>query len=402
MPTGAAGFDAGRAGGYPSGVPSLPTSWPATATHPGLGGFDVAGEASLTTADFVFDGGEQRVAIPQRRLQFFRADGGRLVFHDPEQEGWEITLPGEDILRHPAFARLPGLVRQVRELRAGAEGRRTLRLCAVFLGVFALLAAAFMAAGPLAVRLAVNRVPVALEAKLGEMAMKTHFEERQFTEDHDAWDRLAAATNALRPVLARAGWPWRFYVVQHAQPRGMAFPGGHIVVSTGLLNWVETPEELAGVLAHEIAHVTRRHGLQQAVASQGPLLALQLVVGDQEVVAELLESSVALAALSFSRDQEREADALGFQLLADAGVDPRGLLLFFVRIEEAERGARATFHRALGRTADELGAPADRFSTHPLTGERIENMEALWEKLPRKERFQPLRWPEGAAPPETP
>lgn len=375
---------------------SLPRSWIGTARHPDLGDLAYTGEVSLTSADLVFETEGQRVALPQRRLQFGHGAEGGLVFRDPEQDGWEICLPDEDILRHPAFHRLPVLVRQMKALRAGAETRRTLRLCAAFLLVFAVVAAALVAAGPVAVRLAVQRVPPGVETKVGEAALRVYCQARSMrpVDDPRAWARLAVATNALGPVLARTGWPWRFHILADRWPGGMAFPGGHVVVTTGLLDWVETPEELAGVLAHEMAHITRRHGLQQTIASQGPLMILQFALGErQEIVSELLEASAALAAFSFSRNQEREADALGFQYLVEAGVDPRGMLRFFVRLEEAERGARATFHRALGRTVDELAGGGDRFSTHPLTTERIARLEAAWERLSKKDGFRSLAWP---------
>jgi predicted Zn-dependent protease len=289
----------------------------------------------------------------------------------------------------------------VRELRAGAEGRRTLRLCAAFLGVFALAAALFMALGPVAVRLAVNRVPGALEAKLGEKLAAGARENLRASDEAWAWARVGAVTNQLQPCLQRAGLNWRLHVVRGRVPNAMAYPGGHVFVTTGLLRLVETPEELAGVLAHELAHVTRRHGLQQLVAGLGPLTAIQLAFGDQQgLLTELLSSSVALAALSFSRNQEREADATAFACLAEAGVDPRGLKRFFLRLQGVEPDDPALLHGAAD--ADDGDGGSDVLSTHPLTGERIRNMEALWEKLPRKERFQPMRWPAGAEPPEAP
>ncbi len=265
----------------------LPSTWTGTAHHPDLGDLALTGEVSLTSADLVFETEGQRVSLPQRRLQFSRGAGGGLVFRDPEQEGWEICLPAEDILRHPAFQRLPVLVRQVQALRSGAETRRTLRLCAAFLLVFTVLAAALVAAGPVAVRLAVQRVPRSVETRVGGAALRAYCvaRSRQPVDDPRAWARLAVATNALGPVLARTGWPWRFHILADRWPGGMAFPGGHVVVTTGLLEWLETPEELAGVLAHEMAHITRRHGLQQTIASQGPLLILQFALGErQEIV----------------------------------------------------------------------------------------------------------------------
>lgn len=384
----------------PACMPALSAAWSATAAHPDLGGFDLAGEVSLTTADLVFDSSGERVVIPQRRLLLARDAEGRLVFTDPEQDGWEVTLPDDDILRHPTFARLPVLVRQVRALRSAAESRRTLRLCAAFLGVFALLAALFMAAGPLAVRLAVNRIPVALEVKLGEKFAGDYLEDHRLADEPWAWARLGAVTNQLRPFLERMGMTWRLRVVQGRTPNATALPGGQIMVTTGMLQLVETPEELAGVLAHELAHVTHRHGLQQMVAGLGPLMAIQLALGDQQrLLADMLSGSAALAALSFSRNQEREADAAAFAFLAGAGVDPRGLQQLFLRMEENDRAAEAVFRRATAGEGGGTARESDVFGTHPLTTERITNMEALWQKLPGKERFKPLAWPPGAGRP---
>lgn len=112
-----------------------------------------------------------------------------------------------------------------------------------------------------------------------------------------------------------------------------AIPGGHIYIYTGLLLLVEDESELAGVIAHEVAHVTQRHIARQATARLGLRALIAIVVPftpAPATVSELVASTVAQGSLlKYSRDSEREADHVGLEYVRHAGWDPRGMLRFF-------------------------------------------------------------------------
>ena len=160
--------------------------------------------------------------------------------------------------------------------------------------------------------------------------------------------------------------PWRFRVIDSEQVNAFAVPGGFVYVTRGLLEEADTMSELAGPLAHEIAHVVHRHGVEQMTRMQGTELAASLayvLLGREP--GELEQAGLAVGAgavfASYSRDDEREADASAIEYLERAGIDPAGLTRFFEPL--AEGGHRP-------------GIVERWFATHPMTEERIETTRA--------------------------
>jgi len=120
------------------------------------------------------------------------------------------------------------------------------------------------------------------------------------------------------------------------QVNAFALPGGHVYVLSGLLQKIENVDELAGVLAHEIGHVARRHQIRNLGRQIGIGTALSLILGNVDAFTGTLVSGAAqLTALSFSREQEADADAYGVALMAKAGFDPRALGPFLARLPSA-------------------------------------------------------------------
>lgn len=184
----------------------------------------------------------------------------------------------------------------------------------------------------------------------------------------------------LAGATAFAERDWHFYVVADTSLNAFALPGGHVYVHAGLLAAAETPEALAGVLAHEVAHVAARHSTERLVKAYGLELVLGLVLGESAgLVEQLIAQLVGAGTLAkFSRDDEREADRLGLGLLAEAGYDPAGLAAFFETLLQAQR--------------QQPGAVAQFFSTHPVTEARLADARAgAAERVPEGQ----ARLPEG-------
>ena len=124
--------------------------------------------------------------------------------------------------------------------------------------------------------------------------------------------------------VPRQGFRYRFSVVDQVEPNAFALPGGHVFVSRGLLALVNTEDELANVIGHEITHAARRHAAAQQAASraQNPLS---------------MPWARAATMAAYSREMERDADRGGQQLAAAAGYDPMGMSTFLARLGQMQR-----------------------------------------------------------------
>lgn len=150
----------------------------------------------------------------------------------------------------------------------------------------------------------------------------------------------------LGDASQRPHWPYQVRVVNSAVVNACAIPGGFLYLQRGLLEYVEDENEMVGAMAHEVGHVVARHTTNQLVLT---FLARNLyervkqnVLRNNEVISRVIEALggpvVLLAQLKYSRENESEADMLGFYEMLRAGWHPNGLLKFFTRMEQNERG----------------------------------------------------------------
>jgi predicted Zn-dependent protease len=175
-----------------------------------------------------------------------------------------------------------------------------------------------------------------------------------------------------RQILEAAGpqpFDYKFYVLEEGELNAFAAPAGHVYVHTGLILAADNMSELAGVMAHEVGHVARRHIARNynRQRSTGILYKLgsallAIFVGGYAANAGALVGQVAAMAYlnTFSRDAEREADAFAVEVLPRAGIHPEGLVSFFETLRAQQQGGR----------------PPAFLSSHPATEERIQNGRA--------------------------
>lgn len=218
----------------------------------------------------------------------------------------------------------------------------------------------------------VKSVPVSWETTLGEQAILGLGAEP--VQDPRLEEPVKAIVDRL--LEARPDQPYTFVVtvVESPEVNALAAPGGQVVVTTGFLKAVESPDEVAGVLAHEVAHVLHRHGLRSLAHQLKWSIAFSLLVGDLGATQQvLLAQAPQLLSLSFSRDMEREADREGFRLLQEAQLPTDGLEIFFERLLQTQ-GSSPKALKLL--------------STHPLTEERLSNLDGLKQK---SEKTAPVR-----------
>jgi predicted Zn-dependent protease len=214
----------------------------------------------------------------------------------------------------------------------------------------------------MAERVAAN-VPVEWEESLGK-AVTESFTANATTCTEPA--RVAALDKLVGTLVAngRGGrYTYQVTVVDDSIVNAFAAPGGQIVLFTGLLQQVESQEELAGVLAHEVQHVVLQHGAQGVLRALPAQLMASALFGNEGVGASVSQMAVTLGGLSYGRRDELEADHEGLRLLQEAQIDPSGMLSFFKRLADE---------------SDAADAPKllNYLSTHPNSAERLTALTA--------------------------
>ncbi len=218
----------------------------------------------------------------------------------------------------------------------------------------------------LLVDLAVDRIPVEWEQKLGQAAYQDFIIHQTVLNDGPAVAAVHEITQRLTEKIRDNPYTFEVSVVKSDVVNAFALPGGYIVVFTGLMQKAESGEEVAGVLGHELNHVLQRHALERIVKQLGIVAVLSIIVGDQQGLAGLMKQiSVELLSLKFGRAQETEADLTGVVLLHHARIDPAGMVAFFTRLSGKE------------------GGRVEWLSTHPMSAGRAERLKVEIAMLPK-------------------
>jgi len=217
------------------------------------------------------------------------------------------------------------------------------------------------------------------EKALGDQEAQKVEEQIGLVDDATLTEYVSAVGQRVAAQSPRQNVTYRFFVVDMAAPNAFALPNGNVYVTRGLLALLNSEDELAGILGHEIGHVAARHSVQK-MSTAAPLAVLtglgataagiaSPILGQVVGGAGQLASGAVLA--PYSRQQEREADRVGQEMAAKAGWDP---------------AATATFLTTLERTQQLEGqaAPSARFfDSHPAGPERVATTEAYARELTR-------------------
>ncbi|OEZ61998.1 M48 family metallopeptidase [Duganella sp. HH105] len=230
-----------------------------------------------------------------------------------------------------------------------------------------------------------------MERKLGEEIMRDIRRDHDFLDDGPILEYLNNFGNSLvaaRPgARGEANFDYFFFAVRDPQLNAFALPGGFIAVHSALLLAAQSESELASVLGHEIGHVAQRH-IARSIGQQKqdaliPLAAMILAAlaskagGDAAIGVFSAGQGLAIQRqLNFGRDAEREADRIGFQIMGAAGYDTSGMVAFFQRMQTATRNYSDLVPAYL--------------QSHPLTTERIADIQARIREQPYKQRQDSL------------
>jgi predicted Zn-dependent protease len=202
-------------------------------------------------------------------------------------------------------------------------------------------------------------VSEAQEIEMGRQAASEIPRVLGLVQDPEIEQRVARLGMQIARSSERPSLPWEFHVVDSPVVNAFALPGGFVYLTRGILVHMNSEAEMAGVLGHEIGHITARHSAQQISQSQLAGLGLGLgmiFVPEVRPLGNILESGLGLLFLKFGRDDETEADRLGVRYAMEEGYDPRRMAEFFDVLERT-RG-------------EEGGVLPDWLSTHPDPSDR--------------------------------
>jgi Zn-dependent protease with chaperone function len=206
------------------------------------------------------------------------------------------------------------------------------------------------------------RVPIEWEEKLGASMLGQLAPVESRIQNPHLNQAISKIVWKLTGTLTRCPYHFRVTVSDLPIVNAFALPGGNIVVFRGLIDETDSADELAGVLAHEIQHVLKRHTTRRIFKESSTGLLLSAISGDfTGSVAFGVKSAGTLAMIKYNRDEEAEADREGMKMILAAGIDPQGMINFFEKLKNKEKLPQ--FFKFV--------------SDHPATGDRIEALKGM-------------------------
>jgi predicted Zn-dependent protease len=236
----------------------------------------------------------------------------------------------------------------------------------------ALLLLAACATNPVTGKREISLVSEGQEIQMGQQGAQQVTQEIGLINDQALQQYVQTVGAALAAKSERPGLPWTFRAVDDPTPNAFALPGGYIFITRGLLDLMGNEAELASVLGHEIGHVTARHSVQQMSQQQLAQLALGVGAIISPTVAQfgdIAAQGLGLLFLKYGRDDERQADDLGFKYALNQRYDVREMDDVFRSLQRIGEGSKQS--------------PLPTWlATHPGEAERIQSIEAKIAQLP--------------------
>lgn len=320
----------------------------------------------------------RQLVVPYGECQVeFGGYSGRMVFCRTRDRSVTIFCENHQFAQSLASASL-GLLEE--QIDAGLADRRRQKRRARQLSIVLLLGIVLLLIGGyyairIGAQMAVQAAPVKVDRAIGRHAFASMELGGPELNDPVVQEALQSMVERMAPHAALEGLEFEVHVVESPQVNAFALPGGTIVVYTGLIEQAETAQQVAGVLGHEMAHATLRHGLERISQALGLATAVNFLLGDTQGLIMAGAELFQLASInSYSREQEVEADREGVRMMHQAGLNPLALTEFF-----------DTLHEQHG----ELPGLASWISTHPQHQQRIEAVRLQVQTLPKIE-YRPL------------
>ena len=218
----------------------------------------------------------------------------------------------------------------------------------------------------------INIISLEEEWQLGQQLERDIARQMPLVEDRAALAYVNAVGQRIVRQTELGQLPWEFHIVANKEVNAFNIPGGHVYVNSGLIEATDDVAEFAAVLAHEISHGVSRHGTEQLTRAYGISALGSVLLGQNpRVYEEILAQVLAQGSMArFSRSAENEADNLGVRYMYEAGYDPQGMVQMFRGLLEQRRRQPSSVEQF--------------FATHPLTEERIANVQKEITALPQR------------------
>jgi len=297
---------------------------------------------------------------------------GRMVFCRPASRS--LTIFCDDRRFSSDLARASGGLLDEQLTRARRDRHATALRSWLAASVLAVAASVLLVVGFYGIRLAadasITAVPLVVDRQIGEQAFRLMDRGGPEVNDPVITDAVKHVVDRLAPHASVEGLEFDVHVIDADECNAFCLPGGTIVLYTGLLRRSTSAEQVAGVLAHEMAHASLRHGLRKVTQSLGLAAAVNLLLGNMEGLVVAAAEVFKLATVnSYSRSQETSADAEGVRMLHAAAIDPLSLARFF---------------ETLQRDGGQLPAAMTWLNTHPDHAARISAIREQIGTLPAK------------------
>jgi len=220
----------------------------------------------------------------------------------------------------------------------------------------------------------VTFTPTEKEVEMGRLLARQVEKELELVADEPMQERIRAIGQRLAAVCDRKELVYSFAVVKDVEVNAFSLPGGYVFLNEGLVKKTANDDELASVVAHEIAHIAARHAVKRYESSVGSqLVQLASLAAGRQGGSAVRGVGVALQAarLAYARQDELDADRLAVRYLKAAGFDPKAMLTFLERLHKLDQDKTTYLPRGIIRPA--------YARTHPFTSDRIRTVkEALF------------------------
>lgn len=354
-------------------------AYKATLIHPEIPSGRAVGQLLVYSGEIRFQSEEKNLSLKFSDINLNAGGSGNCFLFFASVSNPEISVYTDDksilkdynIISYTKFT--TAIVSAKRKLNSVMKGSLAL------IGVFLLLVGGVYLLKDKLVEKIAKQVPVEWENAAGEKLFSTLSLQFRFIKNDSLHDEFIAIAKPLFEQIEKQGYKIDLYFIKDPGINAFALPGGKIVVQSGLIENAKNWEEVMGVLAHELAHVTRRHHVRGIINNMGIFLILSAAIGDVSAIAGTFANMGGeLASLSNSRTFEREADETGWNYLIKAKMNPKGLADFFETLSK-----QSTLDSMVQNRVD-----LSFLSTHPKTEERIKTLRKKQSKL--KSTFVPL------------
>lgn len=330
-----------------------------------------AGEISVSPSDVTFSRDELEIRFPIRGLEIEHGGAAnRLLFlKHPHFRDYVIQVSDFSILKNQHLAFLnttQETITSIKKHHFSLIGLLMFTISLIVVGV-----AMFYLFRNKIIEHIAYQVPISYQESIGKPIFETTLAANTVLDDDTTTRYIAELSKPLLANVSDTSIKFVFKVIKNDEINAFALPGGYVVIHSGLLQKAESPDEVAGVLAHEISHVTKRHHIRGIFNKVGSFYVIGMFLGDLTIVGHILDAATLLESLNFSRDFETEADKEGLKLAMASGYSAEGFASFFKKLQSENK----------------LDSDMLKYvSTHPNSEDRIETILSEAKNIQKAEK----------------